>query len=154
MARPSYFTEKRGQNNDPNFFNRVAIDDIRRNVKRIIKDIRYDLIQPQDYNYFRNPQVLQACIAEAQDNYVQATILSNSLNFYINEALNKNVKMFPSMDIIQERVFASQQQIVQNARSKNWGAILSMFTNVSMGCEPEITLMNIKMIDSREISAL
>ena len=42
MARQSYFAEKRGRNNDPNFFNRVPMEEIRKNVKRIIRDVKYD----------------------------------------------------------------------------------------------------------------
>lgn len=153
-GRQSYFAEKRGQNNDPNFFNRVPLDDIRKNVKRIIKDIRFDMIQEQDYNYFHNPQILQACIAEAQENYTSCMVISNSLNFYINESLNKGVKAFPSSNIMEERIYASKEQVLQNMRAKHWYTILSMFIAISYGADIVHTLAPIKMIDSRDISNL
>ena len=154
MARQSYFAEKRGQNNDPNFFNRVPLDEIRKNVKRIIKDIRFDMIQEQDYIYFHNPQIIQACIAEAQENYNSCMTICNSLNFYINECLNKGVKTFPSSNIMVERMYASEEQITQNMRAKHWYNILQMFIAISYGADIITTLMPIKMIDSRHISNL
>ena len=153
-GRQSYFSEKRGQNNDPNFFNRIPLDEIRKNVKRIIKDIRFDMIQEQDYIYFHNPQIIQACIAEAQDNYASCIVICNSLNFYINECLNKGIKPFPSSNILEERVRASNEQIVQNMRAKHWDDILRMFIAISYGADIVTTLMPIKMIDSRDISNL
>ena len=154
MARQSYFAEKRGQNNDPNFFNRVSLDEIRKNVKRIIKDIRFDMIQEQDYNYFNNPQILQACISEAQENYITCSVISNSLNFYINECLNKGIKSFPSSNIMEERIFASKEQIAQNMRVKHWYNILQMFIAISYGAPIIPTLTPIKMIDTKDISNL
>lgn len=154
MARLSYFAEKRGQNNDPNFFNRIPLDEIRKNVKRIIKDIRFDMIQEQDYIYFHNPQILQACIAEAQENYVSCMVVCNSLNFYINESLNKGIKTFPSSNIMEERIYASKEQIIQNMRVKHWYTILNMFIAISYGADIVTTLAPIKMIDSRDISNL
>ena len=154
MARLSYFAEKRGQNNDPNFFNRIALDEIRKNVKRIIKDIRFEMIQEQDYNYFHNPQILQACIVEAQENYNSSVILCNSLNFYINECLNRGIKAFPSSNITIERVLASKEQVLQNMRAKYWYDIWKMFEAISYGADIITTLMPIKMIDARDISNL
>ena len=153
-GRLSYFAEKRGQNNDPNFFNRIPLDEIRKNIKRIIKDIRFDLIQEQDYNYFHSPQIIQACIAEAQENYTSSIVICNSLNFYINECLNKGIKSFPSSNIMEERMYASKEQIVQNMRAKYWNDILHMFIAISYGADIVTTLMPIRMIDSRDISNL
>ena len=153
-GRLSYFAEKRGQNNDPNFFNRIPLDEIRKNVKRIIKDIRFDMIQEQDYNYFHSSQIIQACIAEAQENYISSVTICNSLNFYINECLNKGIKTFPSSNIMEDRLYASREQIKQNMRAKYWNDILQMFIAISYGADIVSTLMPIKMIDSRDISNL
>lgn len=154
MARTSYFAEKRGQNNDPNFFNRVPLDEIRKNVKRIIKDIRFDMIQEQDYNYFHSTQILQACISEAQENYTSSVTICNALNFYINECLNRGIKTFPSSNIMEERLYASKEQITANMRAKHWYAILQMFISISYGADIISTLTPIKMIDTKDISNL
>ena len=153
-GRQSYFAERRGQNNDPNFFNRIPLDEIRKNVKRIIKDIRFDLIQEQDYNYFHNPQIIQACISEAQENYTSSVVICNSLNFYINEHLNRGSKPYPSTNIMEERIYASKEQIIQNMRAKYWNDILRMFIAISYGADVISTLMPIKMIDTKDISNL
>ena len=154
MARLSYFAEKRGQNNDPNFFNRIALDDIRKNVKRIVKDIKFDMIQEQDYMYFHSHQVLQACISEAQENYTSCVVTCNALNFYINECLNRGIKSFPSTNISEERIHASNEQIKMNMRAKHGYTILQMFIAISYGADIKSTLMPIKMIDSKDISNL
>lgn len=154
MARLSYFAERRGQNTDPNFFNRTSIDELRKNVKRIIKDIKFDMILEQDYVYFRNPQILQACITEAQDNYATCLVICNSLNFYINECLNKGIKMLPSSNIMEERIYASKELTTQTMRVNHWYSILQMFTAISYGADIITTLTPIKMIDTRDISNL
>lgn len=154
MARSSYFAEKRGQNNDPNFFNRIPLDEIRKNVRRIIKDIRFDMIQEQDYNYFHNSQILQACISEAQQSYTSCVTICNSLNFYINECLNRGIKSFPSSNIMEERIYASNEQTVHNMRAKHWYTIWQMFLAISYGADIITTLMPIKLIDSKDISNL
>ena len=153
-GRQSYFAEKRGHNNDPNFFNRISLDEIRKNVKRIIKDIRYDIIQEQDYIYFYNNQIIQACISEAQYNYDTCVILCNSLNFYINECLNRGIKTFPSTNIMEERVRACNEQIKQNMRAKHWYNIANMFIAISYGADPIQTLIPIKMIDTKDVNNL
>lgn len=154
MARQSYFAEKRGQNNDPNFFNRIPLDELRKNVKRIIKDIRFDMIQEYDYNYFYSTQVLQACISEAEENYMKCATLCNSLNFYINECLNKGITAYPSTNIIVERVRACNEQIAQNMRAKHWYTILQMFKAISYGADIVSTLNIIKTIEIKDISNL
>ena len=153
-GRQSYFAEKRGQNNDPNFFNRIPLDEIRKNVKRIIKDIRFDMIQEQDYNYFHSSQIIQACIAEAEANWSSSITICNSLNYYIYEGLNRGIKPFPSFNIFEERIRASNEQVAYNIRAKHWETILKMFIEISKGADIISTLMPIRMIDTREISNL
>ncbi len=51
-GRSSYFAEKRGQNNDPNFFNRIPLDEIRKNVKRIMQ-LSNDKVTKICYNCHR-----------------------------------------------------------------------------------------------------
>ena len=55
MARKalSYFADERGRNNNPNFFINMKDEDLRRQVKRIIRDIKNMTIEEQDLNYFK-----------------------------------------------------------------------------------------------------
>jgi hypothetical protein len=55
---------------------------------------------------------------------------------------------------MEERMHAAREQIVQNARAKNWFNILQMFISVSYGSDAANTLMPIKMIDTRDINNL
>lgn len=154
MARQSYFAEKRGRNNDPNFFNRLPIEEIRKNVKRIIRDVKYDNIQEQDFNYFYSKQIIQACLMEAYDNWMDCSVISNSLNIYINEFLNKNLKPFPSTNIIQERNVASKQQCDYNIKTKTWYNLYQIFNNIWNGANKEACLNDIKHIDNKFINML
>ena len=61
----SYFTEERLRNNNPNFFVNMRDEDLRRQVKRIIKDMRSNTIEEQDYIYFRNDKIISACLTES-----------------------------------------------------------------------------------------
>lgn len=154
MARQSYFAEKREQNNDPNFFSRTPLDEIRRNVKRIVRDVKNGIIQPQDYTYFTNRQIQQACIEEAYYQLVTARTISNALNFYFSEGLNRGYKPFPSTNTIEERINVSNAQIAQNAKAKNWETIYVIFLNISNGADIMQSLNMITLIDGRQIAAL
>ena len=130
------------------------MEEIRKNVKRIIRDVKYDNIQEQDFNYFYSNQIIQACLLESYENFVNCSIISNSLNFYINECLNKNIKPFPSTDIIHERNIASQQQCNYNIKTKTWYNIYQIFNNIWNGGNKEACLNDIKAIDNKFINML
>lgn len=153
-GRQSYFAEKRARDNNPNFFDRVNLDEIRKNVKRIIKDIKFDMILEQDYNYFRHPQVLQACISESQKNYESCSVISNALSFYINEYLRKGITPYPSTDVNIERTRAANEQALQNIRANYWYNIWQMFISISYGADPIMALTPIKMIENKYIADL
>ena len=80
MARGmSYFAEERQRNNNPNFYVRMRDDELRRNVKRIIRDIRNGVIDPQDFIYFKNDKIISACITESYQQYRSAEVIMTSL---------------------------------------------------------------------------
>jgi hypothetical protein len=153
-GRLSYFAEKRERENNPNFFNQCNISEIRKNVKRIIRDIKYGVIQEQDYTYFMNERILSACLHEANDQYVAATILVNALNYYINNGLNSGYKPYPNSNTIKERLDASEQQKLQNSRSYTWLNIYRMFEAIYYGAEIKSTLKPIEGISDKDIANL
>ena len=112
------------------------------------------MIQDQDYIYFNSTQLLDACIAEAEDNYRKCLVICNSLNFYIYECLNRGIKAFPSIDINMEMSYASREQIVQNMRVKNWYIIWQAFVAIRNGADIMCSLMPIRMIDPKDITNL
>ena len=55
---------------------------------------------------------------------------------------------------MEERIYASKEQVTANMRAKYWYDILQIFIAISYGADIIPTLMPIKMIDSRDISNL
>ena len=146
MARQSFFAEKRSQSNNPNFFNNMTIDDIRKNVKRIIRDIKYDNIVEQDYIYFTNERVLSACISESFAQYQSASVLVNALNYYVNDGLSSGFTPYRSTDIHEERARANTEQLIQNERCQIWLYLYQLFDAIRRGQEVMSTLKNIQVI--------
>lgn len=130
MARQSYFAEMRSIKNDPNFFNRMSIDEIRRSVKRIIRDIKSNNIIDQDYLYFSNKNVISACLHESYVQWYSAGVVVNALNYYINDGLNSGYKPFKNTDIRVEMTKASNEQIKQNNRCYVWMSIYGLFYSI------------------------
>jgi hypothetical protein len=147
MARQSYFAEMRNIKNDPNFFNRMGVDEIKKNVKRIIRDIKFDNIDHRDYMYFTNAHVLTACMDEAHKQYESASVLVNSLNFYINECLKNGHVPYKTTDVNIEHARASNEQLKQNDRCYIWGTIYNLFQSIYNGAEVQSTLKIIQTMD-------
>lgn len=84
MARKnmSYFAEERSRNNNPNFFKNMSSSDLRRQVKRIIKDIRNGSIELQDLVYFTQDNIISACITESYAQWKSAETIQNALMYY------------------------------------------------------------------------
>lgn len=152
--RKSYFEEKRGQYSDPNFFNRPqAIDDINKNVKRIIKDIKYGLINDSDYIYFTNPNVISACVQIAFTNWVEAATITNALNYYINVGLANGYNPIGG-DKIVETNNAGIAQIKYNSMAETWRVIYQMFVAVQNGADPKFCLSAITNMANPQINDL
>lgn len=154
MAKLSYFAEVRIKNNNQNYFNTAPINDIEKSVKRIIRDIIFDNITENDYQYFLNQRLLQVCIKVADTNYRKADIEARALMFYINEILNKNFSPFPSINMDEERNMAIKSQTDMNIKAGYWKMILDVFHNISYGYDPIQQCTYIKNIDRRFIDII
>ena len=84
----SYFTEERLRNNNPNFFVNMRDEDLRRQVKRIIKDMRSNTIEEQDYIYFRNDKIISACLTESYSQWKSAETIKNALAYYFRTIIS------------------------------------------------------------------
>lgn len=146
MAKQSFFAEKRSSNNNPNFFNFMSIDEIRKSVKRIIRDVKFDNIQDQDYVYFTNAKVISACLEEAKNQWLSASVLVNALNYYINDGLSIGYLPHKNMDIGMERSAAANEQLRQNSRCYMWMEIYRMFDAIFNGADAKTTLAYIKYL--------
>lgn len=154
-GRQSYFSEKRDQYHDPNFFNRMQLEELRKNVKRIIRDVKYELIQEQDYAYFTNTKILDACLHESHDQYIAARTRAFALSYYINNGLNCGYKPFPTTNIMEERLAAAEAQKVENNRYYVWENIYKIFYNIRYyGAEITTSLRYITSLSNSDIANL
>ena len=144
MARNSFFAEKRAQNNNPNFFNFMPIQEIQKNVKRIIRDVKYDNIVDTDYNYFANRAIIDACVSEAKLQATAAAVTVHALNYYINEVLNNNIVPDKSVVLYEEKYTACNEQLKQYARAQVWTQVYQMFVAIRDFGAPPISIKQIQ----------
>jgi hypothetical protein len=123
----SYFSEMRSGNSDPNFFNRIELPALRRNVKRIIKDIRFNIIDDMDYIYFTNSKVLRACIEESAEQCNVARTIHNALLVYSNSFLRFGMGPYPYADIRNEKEMVARIQPEYSMRWGSWSTIYDAF---------------------------
>ena len=109
MARQSFFAEMRSGKNDPNFFKNMKMSELRKNVRRIIIDIKYDNISMIDYSYFQNETIIDACMQECmhQSDEVRATL--NALNSYYNDLKNRRYVPYYNFDLFKEMTDVSEK---------------------------------------------
>ena len=74
----SYFAEEARRNNNPNFFVNMRDEDLRRQVKRIVRDMRNSNIEEQDFVYFKNDKIISACLTESYDQWKSAETIKNA----------------------------------------------------------------------------
>lgn len=81
MAKQSWFAEITKSSHDPQFFNRREVN-IERNVKRIITDIKDNLITDDDYIFFGNENVIKSCMSAAAQAAKRYYVLSDACDLY------------------------------------------------------------------------
>lgn len=130
MAKTSFFAERRAQNNDPNFFDHMSADELRKSVKRIVRDLKFDNIVHNDYVYFTNPKVLEACLSESYNQFKTAQTMMNALIYYINEPLKQGIVPNKSINVVDERITASNELSKQTTRCNVWLTLYQMFNSI------------------------
>ena len=152
MAKLSYFAEKRQMNNDPHFFDRLPPDELKRNVKRIIKDIKFDNINDNDYVYFTNNNIVKLCMQEAYQQYIDALVLTSALHNYIMGDLFRG-NTIPGLNIVVARNAAANQQVLANAKCQNWLRIYQIFCYIdSMPNDVPTIMATLKQIQNINFS--
>lgn len=150
MARKglSYFSEERGRNNNPNFFVNMRDEDIRRQVKRIVRDIKNGIIEEQDLVYFTQDKIISACITESWQQWRSSETIKNALMYYVNVPLAQNSGMVnPNINIWDERVNASNELGKLTNKSNLWKICYQTFIDISNGANIEMALSNIYKLD-------
>lgn len=150
MARKalSYFADERGRNNNPNFFINMKDEDLRRQVKRIIRDIKNMTIEEQDLNYFKADKILSACLSESYIQFKEAETLLNALTSYVNGPLAFG-PLDPRINIWEERNNASNIISKVSNRLIVWRTAYYIFTEIQQGAEIHLALSNILALDKK-----
>lgn len=151
MARRniSYFAEERSRNNNPNFFVNMRDEDLRRQVKRIIKDMRNANIDEQDFIYFTNDKIISACITESFSQWRSAETLKNALTYYFNVPLANGVVPYPNINLWEERTNVSNELGKLTNKANLWGIAYRVFMDISSGVDIGLAISNLYRIDSR-----
>ena len=158
MAEQSYFSKMRDKYRDPNFYARISQDELKKNVKKIIKDICYDNLVEADYAYFNQPAIISALVAESGKECYTAGVLMRALQFYSEAGIKKGYQAVP-MDLNLEQVLVSNEWATQNSKYNTWATINWCFNNIqinsNLGIDYIRYMLNyITMIDKKYINLL
>lgn len=146
--RPSFFEDKRLH--DPNFIrSRDCMNDVKNNIRTIIKDVYFDQILDQDYIYFTNDNILWSLIQTSYENYKNNELIVNAMNLYLNE-LNMNRSPF-SANILEERMRCSNLQIKANRLAIAWSMVHQQLQYIRMGADPKASLQYIRGLSKEDL---
>jgi hypothetical protein len=146
--RRSYFEEKRSY--DPNFIRSGnCMSDVRSNIRRIIKDIYFDLISDNDYIYFTNESILSSLLTTSYENYRNNELILYALNDYLQK-LSINVSF--GGNVLEDRVRATNLQTKHNRLAQAWATIHQHFMYIKLGYDsPKNILKHIQNMSKEDI---
>lgn len=157
----SYFAEERQRNNNPNFFLRMKDEDLRRNVRRIIRDIRNGSIEEQDLIYFKNDKIISACITESYQQFRSAEVIMTSLMMKFKALNNVPVGteiIYSDMlmcngtnasNIWEERSVISNEMGKYSNKMTLWNLAYKTFMDISNGYDISQCLYNLTLVDNK-----
>ena len=147
MARVSYFAEMRTVKHNPSFYLNIKQEELDKNVKRIIRDIKYDNIEEQDYKYFQCESILNSCIRVAMQQNGLALATHRALTDY-REKLNSSRTCFNNDAINTEMTYVDKKVMEYENKSSVWHTIYWCFYSIKY-CNAGIhtTLYNIKTLN-------
>lgn len=151
--KKSFFAEQRESNTNPNFMNNLEHNFLRNSVKRILKDVSDNLIIPEDYVYFKNNNMLNACLQEAYENYQSNKTLRQALTSYRTIILPQRY-VTPDVDINTEYTTSGIELTKATDREMIWWSAWTIFDAISKGADPQTALMNIQRIQKQSIRNL
>lgn len=151
--KKSFFAEQRESNANPNFFNNMDPVLIRNNVRRIIRDISDDLILPEDYIYFTNDKVINACIQEAYESFQSCQTLRHALTAYRTIILPNNM-VTPDVDINLDYILTANELAKISSKENIWATAYKIFSDISNGADARSTLVYLARFPKQNIRAL
>lgn len=143
----SYFEQQRIQMNDPNFYNGLTDEELRRQVKRIVRDIRNGNITQQDMIYFKNDRIISACIYVSYEESRKANIIAEALRYYNDTELNKNSLNGYNNQIMSKRNYCTNAYNEFSIKASIWNECWIMFDGITKGYDIAYMLNHISNID-------
>lgn len=130
MARTSFFREN-GQNN-PNFLVNMDLNNLKRNIRRILLDVVNDNIINDDYIYFTNKRLIDIGMDECFKNMKYAQTEYNCAYYY---SLSTQCQYKQISDPYEANNVA---KIMTNATTKlkAWETAYQCFYSLSLGYDP------------------
>ena len=146
-GKSSYFAEERNRNN-PNFFNNMKDEDLRKQVSRIIRDIKYGNLESTDFAYFQQQKIISACITESWSRWVRTETVRNALTYYLTVPLASGFVPYPeTMNLADERINATNELGSYTNRANVWRICYQTFVDISRGADIPLALQNIIKFD-------
>ena len=150
----SFFAEQRQSNANPNFINKIDERMLRSNVKRIVKDIADNFITDEDYMYFKNERVINACIQVSYHNWRLNQTIKNALDTYANVSLPSGY-IPPGANIKEEYENLSYLQVDIAGKASVWGSLYRAFNMIkNENADPKYSLYYITTIPKDVIRTL
>ena len=150
MARQflSWFAEERKRNNNPNFYEKMDIKELERQVKRIVRDMRNGNINEQDYIYFSNTRIISACINVSYREMRNANLIVAALQNYNSNYLYNMSISFPNNDnVMEDRQLATNLMNANANKAGIWGQCYSIFIAMSQGGDISRLVHGLDMIN-------
>lgn len=145
--RQSYFEEQVMRAHDPMFFKAMLDEDIRRQVPRIVRDIRNCNIPEQYLSYFQQDRILSACLWVSQNQYNDAFIMVKALQHYIEKELTAQ-KIYANINLNVERQRASNLLSIATNKMLVWDQCCKMFDGIQRGYDIKYMLGYLLMLDN------
>lgn len=149
----SFFAEQRESNTNPNFVNNMDYNFIRSNVRRIIKDVYDNLILDADYVYFKNDNVINACMQESFENFQANQMLRHALTSY-RAIILPNRMITPDVNADLDMVLAAAELEKVAARENVWATANKIFVDISRGADPRSCLVYLTRFSKQAIREL
>lgn len=124
-----------------NWHNNINEDFLRKNARRIFNDIAQNKMLEQEYYYLTNPAVLNILYKEANDKYLENSVLYRACSFY-NQSIQKPLD--PNIPPTVDRVVISKLIGQYTTNTFTYGNMVSSLAAIMNGVSPQQAFANLR----------
>lgn len=124
-----------------NWHNNINEDFLRKNARRIFNDIAQNKMLEQEYYYLTNPTVLNILYKEANDKYLENSVLYRACSFY-NQSIQKPLD--PNIPPTIDRVVISKLIGQYTTNTFTYGNMVSSLAAIMNGTLPQQAFANLR----------